>query len=137
MSKKHNTPASSHDKNLNKVEESLSETHLYHGPIPAPHTLEKFNKIIPDGADRIMKLAENEQHHKIKVHSNILEMRKSCIRNEHIEVLVGQICAFILCASALIGGIVLVLNGFTAAGFALSGVSLAGVLKTIITRGKK
>lgn len=54
MSKKHNTPASSHDKNLNKVEESLSETHLYHGPIPAPHTLEKFNKIIADDYEQVL-----------------------------------------------------------------------------------
>lgn len=45
-----------------KVQQEM-ETH-YEGPIPSPPTLAAFNEIIPNGADRIMRMAENDQAHK-------------------------------------------------------------------------
>jgi len=34
------------------------------GPLPPPEALEKFNAVIPNGADRIVKMAEAEQAHR-------------------------------------------------------------------------
>lgn len=36
------------------------------GPLPAPADLEKFNEIIPNGAERILAMAEKEQEHRIE-----------------------------------------------------------------------
>lgn len=36
------------------------------GPLPAPADLEKFNQIVPNGAERIVAMAEKEQGHRIK-----------------------------------------------------------------------
>lgn len=42
------------DKLIAQRVESMS----YSGPIPPPHLLKEFNASIPNGADRIMKMAE-------------------------------------------------------------------------------
>lgn len=37
---------------------------FYQGPIPPPEVLEKYEKISPGFADRIVKMAEIEQEHR-------------------------------------------------------------------------
>jgi uncharacterized membrane protein len=39
------------------------------GPLPSPDALDKFNQIIPNGADRIVAMAEREQTHRIDTES--------------------------------------------------------------------
>lgn len=36
----------------------------WEGPLPPPRTLAQFNEVIPDGAERIMAMAEKEQAHR-------------------------------------------------------------------------
>jgi Predicted membrane protein (DUF2335) len=36
------------------------------GPLPPPAELEKIDRIIPGGADRLLRMAENEQTHRIE-----------------------------------------------------------------------
>ena len=36
------------------------------GPLPPPAELEKIDQIIPDGADRLLRMAEKEQTHRIE-----------------------------------------------------------------------
>ena len=36
----------------------------FSGPIPPPDLLEKYNNIIPNGADRILAMAEQQQAHR-------------------------------------------------------------------------
>ena len=35
------------------------------GPLPPPAELEKIDQILPDGADRLLRMAEKEQTHRI------------------------------------------------------------------------
>lgn len=35
------------------------------GPLPPPEALARFNEIVPNGAERIFKMAEDEQAHRI------------------------------------------------------------------------
>lgn len=37
--------------------------HQQGGPLPPPETLKKYNDAVPDGAERIMRMAEREQKH--------------------------------------------------------------------------
>lgn len=39
------------------------------GPIPDPDTLERYNQIIPNAANRILEMAEKEQAHRHKEHT--------------------------------------------------------------------
>lgn len=36
----------------------------YSGPLPPPETLRQYDEIVPDGAERIMAMAEREQTHR-------------------------------------------------------------------------
>lgn len=45
--------------------QQVSVRHEWSGPLPPPAALEKFNQIIPNGADRIVAMAEKEQAHRI------------------------------------------------------------------------
>lgn len=46
--------------------ESIVSSVAYKGPIPPAEMLAAFDKVIPNGADRIMKMAENQQAHEIQ-----------------------------------------------------------------------
>src|SRR5688572_27589297 len=43
------------------------------GPLPPPGALDQFNQIIPNGAERIMRMVEQEQAHRIKHDESTLE----------------------------------------------------------------
>lgn len=43
------------------------EHRKHSGPLPSPEILHAYNQIIPNGADRIMKLAENQREHRSKL----------------------------------------------------------------------
>lgn len=45
---------------------SVSSNASWAGPLPPPAALEHFNRIVPDGAERIFKMAEKEQEHRIR-----------------------------------------------------------------------
>lgn len=77
---------------------SLSVTRHHHkGPLPDPETLRKYDDIIPNGAERIMAMAEREQ-----------KQRHGMGRIREGRALLGVIFAFLLG-----------LSGFGAAAYAL------------------
>jgi hypothetical protein len=51
----------------------IAETH-WHGPLPPPSTLQQFDSVVSNGAERIFKMAEVEQAHRIEVEKASLEL---------------------------------------------------------------
>src|SRR5512133_1016795 len=47
-------------------------TSVYSGPIPSPEMLDEYNKIMPNGADRIMSMAEEQSRHRMKLESQTI-----------------------------------------------------------------
>ena len=87
------------------------------GPLPPPWILEGYNQTIPNGANRIMTMAERGQTAMI---SDRQEQRRAERR--------GQIFAF-LCVLAILGtGIALMAIGQVLAGLLLSAPGLAAVV---------
>jgi uncharacterized membrane protein len=115
----------------------ISVTHDYKGPIPPPDQLAAFNQIIPDGANRIMILAEKSLDFEISRQEKILATRNKAIACEHTEVVLGQVFSFLICLGVLGGGIALVWHNYPISGTILSGISLTSVVATLVTRGKK
>lgn len=71
--------------------------------------MERFNTIIPDGADRIMKMAEKQiEHRQVLEKAVILAGVKSEPR--------GQVLGFILYAMLIVSGTVLILYDKSTAG---------------------
>lgn len=76
----------------------------YSGPLPAPESLDQYNKIIPDGAERIMKMAENQSNHRIKIEEVVIGSQvKQSGR--------GQIFGLIIAFGALGSSVVLAMYG--------------------------
>lgn len=79
---------------------SMSIQKSHSGPLPDPETLDAYNRIIGDGAERIMQMAEKEQNAR-------LDDRKRFTDRMMNQSSLGQIFGFVICMSAIIGGIYL------------------------------
>lgn len=82
----------------------------FSGPLPPPGMLARYNDALPDGADRIVKMAEAQSSHRRTIESR------------------GQIFAFVLALVAIVGGIVLIATGHSIAGL----VPLIGAIGGLI-----
>jgi len=116
--------------------ERVESVETYIGPIPHPDQLAEFNALIPDGAHRIMTMAEQAQTAQISRSQDILRAKEKAAQNEHDEIMRGQLLFFILCMLALIAGVVLILMGMSWQGIIVASVPLVKIVSTLITRGK-
>ena len=94
----------------------------YSGILPPPSMLEQFDKIIPNGAERIMSMAEkeaNERH---------LTNRKMVNYNS-----IGMYLAFILAVTLFAFSFILSLKGNNTGAVILAGVGLTGIVTTFVT----
>jgi uncharacterized membrane protein len=73
---------------------ALEASYSFMGPIPPPGILAGYNNVIPNGADRVIKMAEKEQAHRHAIESTI-------VGKESFEKRVGLVFAFILALSVL------------------------------------
>jgi hypothetical protein len=89
------------------------------GPLPPPAELEKIDQIIPGGADRVLRMAEKEQTHRIE------DARR------------GQYLGWSLAAGAVIAAAVVSLcHGPWQVSVALVGIPVLGAVQALI-QGRK
>lgn len=98
-----------------------SFTSFYSGPLPPPELLSQFNDCIPDGANRIMVMAEKQQEHRI------LQEDKTISANLK-ESSRGQVFGFILVILIFLFASYLVVSGNTKTGAIIMLGDLASVL---------
>jgi uncharacterized membrane protein len=104
---------------------SMARVEAYHfsGPLPPPDVLARYNEIVPQGAERIIAMAERQSAHR-----EALE-KKVVFGNSSSEKM-GAIFAFILSLATILGGIWLIHDGKSSSGLvAILGnlAALAGV----------
>ena len=90
----------------------------FSGPLPHPALLAKYNEIIPNGAERIMAMAERQSTHREGIERLVIEENVASQKR-------GSIFAFIICLVAIVGGFVLIATGKDAYGLASIVASLA------------
>jgi len=81
----------------------------FSGPLPHPQLLAQYNEAVPNGADRIVKLTENQAAHRQSIESR------------------AQIFTFAIAMVALVGGIVLIALGDSAEGLVPLIAAIAGL----------
>jgi len=101
------------------------------GPLPAPADLEKFNQIIPNGAERILAMSEKEQAHRIDYESKglaatIQEFR----RGQYLGAIVSGIAVGGAIYTAYIGA-------YWAIPVSLVGVPILGIVRAIVRPREK
>jgi uncharacterized membrane protein len=75
-------------------QEQVSVRSVRSGPLPAPEDLAAYNQIIPQGADRIMRMAEQQSAHRISLESKV-------VNSQQKQAFCGQLFGLIIGLSGL------------------------------------
>jgi len=77
---------------------------VFQGPLPPPEILAKYNDAVPNGAERILAMAEKNQQHRQSLELAVIP---AGVRSERV----GQILGFVLYLATLASGTYLVATG--------------------------
>jgi uncharacterized membrane protein len=104
----------------------------FSGPIPPPELLSKYGEIIPNGADRILKMAENQSTHRQCI-------EKWAVIGGTILSYFGVLCAGIIALGTLYFGSQLIREGHVISGSVFGGGGLVGLVTAFIygTRARR
>jgi uncharacterized membrane protein len=92
----------------------------FSGPIPHPDILVKYNDAHPGAADRIIAMAEKQAAHR-------QELEKTVVATNCQTAKRGPIYGFIICMTAIAGGVYLIQLGKSVAGLASIVTALASL----------
>jgi uncharacterized membrane protein len=120
-----------HGQQPNQVQtQQVSVSRQWTGPLPPPEALEKYNRSIPNGAERIVAMAEKEQGHRI-------EYEKLGLSASIIEARIGQIIGAIICVGAVAGSIYAASIGAQFFAIAILSIPLLGIIKAFMRPREK
>lgn len=107
----------------------MSVTQNHHsGPLPSSETMVEYNSVIPNGADRIMIMAEKQQEHRMIIEKKAIGSQLSQSKN-------GQIFGFILCLIIIIASTYLGSTGHETIGSILGSTTIIA-MASIFVLGK-
>lgn len=126
-------PTDFREKVENKLIAQRFERMSCSGPIPPPHLLKEFNASIPNGADRIMKMAEQQSTHRMDLETKVVTANNR-------DSLLGVIFAGIIGIIIVIGSMFLIYNNKNIQGLSIlftSAVAYIGVFLKSKSRDDK
>jgi len=94
------------------VMQSISITEAYSGPIHHPKQFKQYELILPGYADRILKMAESQALHR-------QDLEKTVVFSGAKDSKRGQIFAFIIAITIVIGGVVSITMGRDVSGYGM------------------
>jgi len=108
---------------------TLTKTVSFSGPIPPPEILEKYNKVTPNGGEKILQMAEKQLEHRIHLENYV-------IKEELNQSKRGQIFGFVLAIVVLLFVLVLSILGHEMVASILGGTTMIGLVAVFVI-GKK
>jgi len=120
----------------------LAQETSYHGPIPHPSDLERYEAVLPGAADRLISMAEEESKHRQKQEAEILQaniraqqrqfdLAESRTKATSYSDTLGQALGAIVSLASIAGCVYLALAGQPWVALGLVGLPLAGVIKAL------
>lgn len=107
----------------------------WQGPLPPPDALEKFNTIVEHGAERVFRMAEIEQQHRIESERAALDSNIQASKAESLIARQGHRYGAAISIIAIIATIVSVAIGaHWSVSVALVGVPLMSAVRALILR---
>jgi uncharacterized membrane protein len=94
----------------------------FQGPVPSPEDLAQYERALPGCADRLISLTERQSAHRQSMQRHMVQSDTSLRAR-------GQVFAFVIAMTAIIGSIVLIAVDKDIAGF----VTLIGTLGTLLS----
>jgi uncharacterized membrane protein len=105
---------------------------IFLGPLPPPEDLERYARVVPDGADRIMRLAEARAAHDQQLERDALAANIAALAEELRLQRRGQNLALAIGLPTLAGSVATALAGQEAAAVTLAATSLVGVVAAFL-----
>lgn len=102
---------------------TMHKTHI--GPLPDPETLSEYSAIIPNGAERIMQMAEKQLDHRMKMENKV-------VGGQMLQSNIGQILAFLIGIAALAASTYCIVTGHEWSGSILGIGGLTGLVTAFI-----
>ena len=102
----------------------------FSGPLPPPEVLAKYNDALPGAAERIIAMAESQLHHRQGLEKAVIEANCKVQKS-------GPIYGFIICMTAILGGMYLVYVGKSTQGLAAIISALASLAVVFVVGRKK
>lgn len=109
-----------------EVIESLTIERSFSGPLPSPEVLQQYNHAVKDGAERVVKMAENQSKHR-------MEMEKHAISKQLEQSGRGQLFGFILALICLASTVFLAVKGFETLASILGSSTIIGLVGIFVT----
>ena len=106
------------------------EASAFRGPIPPPSLFAEYEAVMPGAAKRILANWESQTKHRQRMETIVIE-------NDTFRSKASMICATVIAVVAIIGGTYVVAissgsTGMCAAGAAIAGTPLAGILTAFL-----
>ena len=122
-------PPKKKDEILKSVSITMIQERSHSGPLPDAETLIKYNSVIPDGADRIMIMAEKQQAHRMSLESRV-------IASQSKQSNLGQWFGLIIGLVGIGCGTFLAYTGETTVGGIIAGGTVVSLVSVFVI-GKK
>jgi len=117
-------------------QESLVHVEAFQGPLPPPETLEKYNRICPGAAERIIQMAEQQSAHRRAQEKRLLRARIRDAFKQRAETRLGQWLGFAIGTTAIVAGSVVAVWTDTVsggvAGSIIGGGGVVGLVSAFI-----
>jgi len=94
--------------------------------------LREYDVICPGAAERILAMAERQSAHRQAMEMKVVDSQVQEVRSQRTEVRIGQTCAFVLCAMAIIGSTIIGWRGYQWACVGLGSGGLASLAAVFI-----
>ena len=104
---------------------SKQTTVEFHGPLPPPEILQAYNKALPNGAERIVAMAERQSAHR-------QDLEKTVVKGNAAVQKIGVFAALLITLTTVSLGFVLINNGKDASGLAISISSLVSLVGVFV-----
>ena len=97
----------------------------FSGPLPPPEALARYDAVVAGSAERIIRMAENQNAHRLALEKTVVTANVAAQKN-------GVMFGFIIAMTAILGGIYLVATGKPATGLAAILSSLAALVGVFV-----
>ncbi len=110
---------------LQSISCTIIQERMHSGPLPAPETLIEYNSVIPDGADRIMKMAETQSSHRMNIETKV-------INTQSVQSILGQVFGLIIGLVGIGCGTYLAAIGKTTVGGIIAGATVVSLVSVFV-----
>lgn len=116
-------------KKLSRQQLQMTQSISFSGPLPPPNLLKQYNDVVPNGAERLMKMAETQQAHR-------QDLEKTVIKGNVQSESRGQYMGLFISIAVIAAGTYLAAIGKQITGGILVGVDVVA-LASVFVLGKQ